>query len=85
MWGDGEQTRSYCYIQDGELVDMVAAIAGKRIGKRHDLAKPQGVRGRNSDNTRLREVFGWEPRVTLEEGLELTYRWIAEQLAGAAR
>ena len=47
---------------------MVAAIAGKRIGKKHDLAKPQGVRGRNSDNTRLREVLGWEPRVTPKRG-----------------
>ena len=64
---------------------MIAAIAGKRIGKRHDLSKPQGVRGRNSDNTRLREVLGWEPRVTLEEGLEGTYRWIAEQVGAAAR
>ncbi|MDP2959014.1 MAG: NAD-dependent epimerase/dehydratase family protein [Longimicrobiales bacterium] len=96
VWGDGEQTRSYCYIEDcvegiyrlmrsGHREPLnVAAIAGKRIGKRHDLAKPQGVRGRNSDNTRLREVLGWEPRVTLEAGLERTYRWIAEQVGAAA-
>lgn len=107
VWGDGNQTRSYCYIDDcvegicrlmlsshreplnlgqdrlitiNELVDIVAAIAGKRIQRRHDLTKPQGVRGRNSDNTRLRHVLGWEPGVSLEEGLERTYRWIGSQL-----
>lgn len=107
VWGDGEQTRSYCYIDDcvegifrlmrsdhrepinlgqdrmisvNELVDMVSKIAGKKIGKRYDLTKPQGVRGRNSDNTRLREVLKWEPSVSLEDGLAITYRWIAGQL-----
>jgi nucleoside-diphosphate-sugar epimerase len=63
-----------------ELVDLVAAIAGKTIHKRHDLSKPQGVRGRNSDNTLLREVYGWEPSTPLSEGLIPTYRWIAEQV-----
>jgi GDP-D-mannose 3',5'-epimerase len=107
VWGDGEQTRSYCYIDDcvegiyrlmksehrdpinlgqdrmisiNELVDMVAEIAGKRIGKQYDITKPQGVRGRNSDNTRLREVLKWEPSVSLEEGLAVTYHWIAGEL-----
>ena len=107
VWGDGEQTRSYCYIDDcvegihrlmrsdyhhplnlgqdrvisiNELVDIVAEIAGKKIKKRYDPTKPQGVRGRNSDNSRLREVLNWEPRVSLEAGLETTYRWIATQL-----
>jgi len=107
VWGDGEQTRSYCYIDDcvegiyrlmqsdhrepinlgqdrmisiNELVDMVAKIAGKRIGKQYDLTKPQGVRGRNSDNTRLREVLNWEPTISLEDGLERTYHWIAGEL-----
>jgi nucleoside-diphosphate-sugar epimerase len=108
VWGDGEQTRSYCYIDDcvegiyrlmqsdhrepinlgqdrmisiNELVDIVANIAGKKIGKRYDLTKPQGVRGRNSDNTRLREVLNWEPSISLEEGLTITYHWIAGELA----
>jgi GDP-D-mannose 3',5'-epimerase len=112
VWGDGEQTRSYCHVQDcvegiyrlmrsdyreplnlgqdrlisiNELVDIVARVAGKSIGKQHDLTKPQGVRGRNSDNTRLREVLGWEPQLSLEEGLERTYWWIHEQLAKAGR
>jgi len=107
VWGDGEQTRSYCYIDDciegihrlmrsevreplnlgterlisiNGLVDLVAGIAGKRVQKVHDLSKPQGVRGRNSDNTRLRKVLGWEPSISLETGLARTYHWIAAQL-----
>jgi nucleoside-diphosphate-sugar epimerase len=67
-------------ISINELVDMVANIAGKRIGKQYDLTKPQGVRGRNSDNTRLREVLHWEPTISLEDGLERTYHWIAGEL-----
>ena len=109
VWGDGKQTRSYCYIDDcvegiyrlmqsdytrplnlgqdrlisvDELVDIVAKIAGKKIIKRYDLSKPQGVRGRNSDNTRLRQVLKWEPQVSLEQGLEKTYRWIKKQVGG---
>ena len=108
VWGDGEQTRSYCYVDDcvegiyrlmksdhrepinlgqdrmisiNKLVDIVSKIAGKRIGKRYDLTKPQGVRGRNSDNTQLREVLKWEPAISLEEGLSITYHWIAGELA----
>jgi GDP-D-mannose 3',5'-epimerase len=107
VWGDGEQTRSYCYIDDcvegiyrlmrsehrepinlgqdrmisiNQLVDMVSNIAGKKIGKEYDLTKPQGVRGRNSDNTKLREVLNWEPKISLEDGLERTYHWIAGEL-----
>jgi nucleoside-diphosphate-sugar epimerase len=107
VWGDGEQTRSYCYIDDcvegiyrlmqsghweplnlgtdrlisiNGLVDLVANIAGKKIRKNHDLSKPQGVRGRNSDNTRLRQVLGWEPAISLEAGLARTYEWISGQL-----
>ena len=63
-----------------QLVDIVCKIAGKTLQKRHDLTKPQGVRGRNSDNTRLREVLDWEPSTTLEEGLGATYRWIEQEL-----
>lgn len=109
VWGDGEQTRSYCYIDDcvegiyrlmrsdyreplnlgqdrmlsiNELVDMIARIAGKTIKKRYDMSKPQGVRGRNSDNSRLRQVLSWEPSISLEAGLRMTYEWIAGQLSG---
>jgi nucleoside-diphosphate-sugar epimerase len=67
-------------ISVNELVRIVANIAGKRIGKRYDLTKPQGVRGRNSDNTRLREILNWEPTISLEEGLKITYHWIAGEL-----
>ena len=108
VWGDGEQTRSYCYIDDcvegiyrlmrsdcreplnlgtdylvsiNELVDTVARVAGKTIQKRYNLTAPQGVRGRNSDNTKLREVLGWEPTTTLEEGLGTTYEWIRSEMA----
>lgn len=63
------------------LVDMVAAIAQKSIVKRHDPDAPQGVRGRNSDNSRLRELLAWEPSVRLEDGMRVTYGWIAEQVA----
>ena len=68
-----------------ELVDIVCRVAGKRLTKQHLLEKPQGVRGRNSDNTRLRAVLGWEPRTTLEHGLGSTYRWIEGQLRGSGR
>jgi GDP-D-mannose 3',5'-epimerase len=112
VWGDGKQTRSYCYINDcvegiyrlmqsahheplnlgtdqlvsiNELVDIIAKIGGKRITKRYDMTKPQGVRGRNSDNTRLRKVLNWEPQISLEKGLELTYRWIYNELVKAGR
>jgi len=107
VWGDGKQTRSYCYIDDcvegicrlmrsdyreplnlgqdrlisvDELVDMVAAAADKSVKMEYDVSKPQGVRGRNSDNRRLRSVLGWVPQVSLERGIEITYRWIREQL-----
>ena len=107
MWGDGEQTRSFCYIDDcvegiyrlmqsdyreplnlgtdrmvtiNELAHIIIDIAGKRDVSIRHIEGPQGVRGRNSDNTRLRDVLGWEPQVTLEEGLAQTYRWIEKQV-----
>jgi nucleoside-diphosphate-sugar epimerase len=63
-----------------DLVDLVAKIAGKRVTKSHNLTGPQGVRGRNSDNTRLREILSWEPSIRLEDGLSVTYKWIASQV-----
>ena len=61
------------------LAELVAGIAGVTLGTRH-VPGPQGVRGRNSDNTRLRAVLGWEPRISLEEGLARTYAWIEAQV-----
>jgi nucleoside-diphosphate-sugar epimerase len=59
-----------------QLVDLVEEIAGVKLARRYDLSAPQGVRGRNSDNTLIRSLLGWEPSVSLREGLEQTYRWI---------
>jgi GDP-D-mannose 3', 5'-epimerase len=112
VWGDGEQTRSFMYVDDcvegiyrimrsdyphplnlgtdelvtiNQLVDMIAEISGKRITKRHDTSKPQGVRGRNSDNTKIHQVLGWGPQIPLREGLAPTYRWIESELRAAGR
>jgi nucleoside-diphosphate-sugar epimerase len=106
IWGDGEQTRSFCYIEDcvtgihklmssdyceplnlgqdrlisiNRLAELIAEIAGVRIQLKH-IAGPQGVRGRNSDNTRLFQVLQWVPHVQLEEGLANTYKWIESQV-----
>ena len=108
VWGDGEQTRSFCYIEDcveglrrimesgytnpinlgteelitvNELVDSVCAAAGKTLTRQHDLTKPQGVRGRNSDNTILAEVIGWQPEIRVAEGIKHTYDWIAGEIS----
>lgn len=110
IWGDGEQTRTYCYVDDcvegihrlmrsghhepinlgsdvlitiNELALLVARVAGKRVTLRH-VAGPEGVRGRGSDNTRMRAVLAWEPRVPLEDGMRRTYEWIAAQLPAPA-
>lgn len=108
IWGDGKQTRSYCYVDDclkgimllmrsdynkplnigsdrmvtiNELADIIIKISGKKITKKHNFSAPQGVRGRNSDNTRLRQVLRWEPEISLEKGLKTTYKWIEKQIA----
>jgi len=66
-----------------QLVDIVETIAGIRLRRTYNRSAPQGVRGRNSDNTRILELLGWEPNIKLELGLERTYRWIYDQIAGA--
>ena len=68
-----------------ELVDLACKVAGKKLTKQHDLTKPQGVRGRNSDNSLTRKVLDWEPGIGLEEGLRRTYPWIYGQLAAQGR
>ncbi len=107
VWGDGQQTRSFMYIDDcveglqrliasdyhaplnlgsnelvtiNELVAKVLDIADKNATIKHQLDKPQGVRGRNSDNSKLKEVLGWEPTTTLADGLVPTYAWINNQI-----
>lgn len=67
------------------LVDLISDIAGKKLVKKHDLTKPQGVRGRNSDNTRIKEKLGWSPSIDLRTGLAPTYRWIEGVLRKAGR
>ncbi len=62
-----------------QLADLVAEAAGIKITKKH-IDGPQGVRGRNSDNTKLREVLEWEPQISLEDGLRTTYNWIEQQV-----
>lgn len=110
VWGDGLQTRSFCYVDDcleglrrlmelpaedvgpinlgtdalvtvDELVATVCAAAGKSLRIEHDLSRPQGVRGRNSDNSLLKQVLGWAPNTPLRKGIEVTYAWIAERVA----
>jgi GDP-D-mannose 3',5'-epimerase len=63
-----------------QLVDIVEAIAGVRLGRRYDVAAPKGVNGRNSDNTRILALLGWEPSTRLRDGLETTYRWIYDEM-----
>jgi len=112
IWGDGKQTRSFCYIDDcleatyrlmesnytkplnigsdrlitiNELVDMVCKIADKKLKKVYLLDKPQGVRGRNADITLIKKILGWEPKISLEEGLKRTYYWIEGELKKQGR
>jgi nucleoside-diphosphate-sugar epimerase len=107
VWGDGEQTRSFCYVDDcvegiyrlmqsdypeplnlgteelvtiNQLAQLIVDISGKDGITLQHVAGPQGVRGRNADNTRLRQVLGWEPGTSLRDGLQETYRWIEKQV-----
>ncbi|MET0931731.1 MAG: NAD-dependent epimerase/dehydratase family protein [Aeromicrobium sp.] len=111
VWGDGEQSRSFMYIDDcvrgtqeilagdnvepvnlgsselvtiNQMIHLLEDIAGITVTREHDLTAPQGVRGRNSDNTMFHEIYGWEPSVSLRDGLEKTYAWIHDQLAARA-
>lgn len=68
-----------------ELFHLISGLAGKKLRVRHDLSQPQGVRGRNSDNSRLRQVLGWEPGTPLEDGLRTTYLWIESELRKSGR
>ncbi|MEI8037376.1 MAG: NAD-dependent epimerase/dehydratase family protein [Verrucomicrobiota bacterium] len=112
IWGDGEQTRSFMYIDDcitgldklmasdfsypinlgrselvsiNQLLDMVENIEGVKLKRHYNLNAPQGVRGRNSDNSLIREKLGWEPETDLKDGLGKTYWWIKEQFERRAK
>jgi len=107
VWGDGEQTRSFMYINDciegtlkifesnynkvlnlgsseqvsiNELLNKIEKISNYNFKRNYDLNKPKGVRGRSSDNTLLKDVIGWEPRISLDDGIKKTYEWIAEEI-----
>jgi len=67
-------------VNINELVDIVARIEGKKIKKRHDLSKPQGVKGRNINISLIKKTLSWEPTISLEDGLKKTYFWIKKQL-----
>lgn len=111
IWGDGEQTRTFCHIDDcveglqrimdsghtqplnlgrdemvsiNELASIIASVAGVEVTLRH-VEGPQGVRGRNSDNSLCRQVLGWEPQIDLAEGFRRTYPWIEEQVRASFR
>ena len=67
--------------QDYKLaIDIIEKIAETKVERKYDLTKPQGVRGRNSDNTLMKETTGWEPSIGLQEGLEKTYAWIYNEI-----
>jgi len=109
VWGDGKQTRSFCYIDDcvegimrtmrspctaplnmgtdhmvsiDELARMILEIAGKRDVRIRHIDGPQGVRGRNSDNSKLLATLGWQPEISLQDGLALSYGWIQAMVKG---
>jgi len=111
IWGDGNQTRSFMYIDDcitgvemiangdfsepinlgsselisiNGLVTIVEEIAGVRLHREYELDAPQGVRGRNSDNTLINHVYGWEPHTSFKDGIEQTYAWIYDQMTSTA-
>jgi nucleoside-diphosphate-sugar epimerase len=107
IWGDGEQTRSFTYIDDcldgtlrlmesevaeplnigsdqlvtiNQLVDIVEGIAGVKLKRRYKLDAPKGVRGRNSDNTLIKDRLGWAPSIRLEDGMRKTFEWIHSEM-----
>jgi len=68
-----------------QLVDIVEEIAGITVKREYKLDAPKGVNGRNSDNTKIQQYLGWEPGVTLRDGMEQTYRWIYDEISSRAR
>jgi len=81
-WGEPLNIGSDRLVSVNDTIDIIANIAGKKIERKYQLDKPQGVRGRNSDNTLCKKVLSWESKVSLEEGLDKTYKWIEKQVHG---
>ena len=71
-------------VSINQLVDIVEEIAGVKLMRTYDLAAPKGVRGRNSDNTRIQQLLGWAPSIRLEDGMEKTYAWIYDEIQRGA-
>jgi GDP-D-mannose 3', 5'-epimerase len=80
-WHDPINLGSAEGVTINQLVDIVEDIAGIKLKRKYNLNAPKGVNGRNSDNTLIKKVFGWEPSTRLRDGLEVTYRWINDQMA----
>jgi len=72
-------------VSINQMVDIIEQIAGITVKRNYNLDAPKGVRGRNSDNTLIREIYDWEPSISLADGLEKTYHWIFDQLSGSER
>jgi nucleoside-diphosphate-sugar epimerase len=67
-------------VSINRLVDIVEEIAGVKLKRKYDLNAPKGVNGRNSENTLIQKMLGWEPSISLKAGMERTYAWIYDQL-----
>ena len=107
VWGDGEQTRSFMFIDDciegtkklfesncrevlnigseeqvsiNQMISIIEEIAGYKVVRNYQLDKPKGVRGRSSNNDLVRRKLGWDFKITLKAGLEMTYKWIEKEV-----
>lgn len=112
VWGDGNQTRSFMYVDDcidgmdriwqygnsdpvnlgsdvmisiNDLITLVEDIAGVKLKRKYNLDAPQGVRGRNSDNTKIKNLTDWSPSIPVEVGIEKTYNWVYDQIKTGAK
>jgi len=107
VWGDGEQTRSYLFIDDcvdatlnlfnsdfhgpinigseeqvsiNQMIDMIEDIADYKVSRQYNTNMPVGVRGRSSNNEKIKKELSWEPQYTLHQGLQKTYHWIEDMI-----
>ena len=107
VWGDGEQTRSFMFIDDcikgtkkifesdcrevlnigseeqvsiNQMIDIIEQISNYKVDRNYQLDKPKGVRGRSSNNDLVRKKINWDAEITLKQGLEMTYKWIDQEI-----